>query len=72
MALQPDARHCDGVRPEETRFVQEVFVDMRPTGVRLACQRCECDEVVLLEASEFDDCVKRFMRTHPTACSAGA
>ena len=57
------------MRPEDTQFVQEVFVDLRPSGLRLACQRCDSDEVVLLDASEFDDCVRRFLRTHPTACT---
>jgi putative methionine-R-sulfoxide reductase with GAF domain len=57
------------MRPEETRVVQEVHVDMRASAMHLACDRCSTSEVVLLEAGEFDDNVKRFMRTHPGACS---
>ena len=69
MALRPDARDGVGMRPEDTQFVQEVFVDMRGSALGLSCRRCDLDEVVLLDASEFDDCVKRFLRTHPTACT---
>lgn len=57
------------MRPEETHFVQEVHVDIRPTGLRLQCDRCSTDDIVLIEATDFDDCVRIFMRTHPTACS---
>jgi hypothetical protein len=57
-----------GVRPEETRFVQEVHVDARPSALRLSCDRCGSVELVLLDHTEFDDYVKRFMRTHPNAC----
>jgi hypothetical protein len=56
------------MRPEDTRFVQEVHVDMSGSALQLRCERCARDEVVLLEAKEFDDYVKRFMRVHPTAC----
>jgi hypothetical protein len=58
------------MRPEDTHFVQEVHVDLRPSALQLRCERCGRDEVVLLDAKEFDDYVKRFMRVHPTACGA--
>ncbi|MCU1589911.1 MAG: hypothetical protein JWP11_1167 [Frankiales bacterium] len=60
------------MRPEETSFVQEVHVDVRPTAMNLSCDRCGAVEVILLGSGEFDDNVKRFMRTHPHACSAGS
>jgi hypothetical protein len=56
------------MRPEQTHFVQEVHVDARSSALQLRCERCSSVEVVLLEASEFDDHVKQFMRVHPTAC----
>jgi hypothetical protein len=56
------------MRPEETHFVQEVHVDMRASACRLWCDRCGSNELVLLDAAEFDDYVRRFLRTHPTAC----
>jgi hypothetical protein len=57
------------MRPEETTFVQEVHVDVRPTAMNLSCDRCQAVEVILLGSGEFNDHVNRFMRTHPTACT---
>jgi hypothetical protein len=56
------------MRPEEASFIQEVHVDLRPTALGLSCDRCGTVELVLQDSGDFDDHVKRFMRTHPTAC----
>lgn len=68
MVARPFGRERVGMRPEEAHFVQEVSVDRRSSVLRLACERCSCVHLVLLDAREFDDQVKRFLRTHPTAC----
>lgn len=56
------------MRPEETQFVQEVHVDMRASACGLRCDRCSAQEVLLLDVADFDDYVRTFLRTHPTAC----
>jgi hypothetical protein len=64
----------DGGRmyPEPSQTVEEVHVDMQSSGLHLQCDRCRTEEIVLLGAGDFDDHVKRFLRTHPTACTATA
>jgi hypothetical protein len=57
------------MRPEETTFVQEVHVEASSSALRLSCDRCEAVELVLLDDGEFDDHMKRFMRTHPHSCT---
>jgi hypothetical protein len=48
-----------------------VRVQFHQNVIGMTCLDCEAVEVLRADPSEFDDEVRRFLRTHPSACREG-
>jgi hypothetical protein len=58
------------VRPEPSQqsLLERVRVHFHQSVIGMTCLECEAVEVLRSDPSEFDDEVRRFLRTHPSAC----
>ena len=56
------------VEPSQQSLLERVRVSFYENVIGMTCLECEALEVIKAEPSEFDDEVRRFLRTHPSAC----
>jgi hypothetical protein len=61
------------MKPEPSRqnLLERVRVSFHANVIGMTCLECEAVEVLRADPSEFDDEVRRFLRTHPSACADG-
>jgi hypothetical protein len=57
--------------PSQQSLLERVRVSFHSDVIGMTCLECEALDVVKADPSEFDDVVRRFLRTHPSACSEG-
>jgi hypothetical protein len=55
--------------PSRERLLEQVRVSFYDEVLGMTCMECSALEIVRVEPSQFDDEVRRFLRTHPGACS---
>jgi hypothetical protein len=56
------------VEPSQQSLLERVKVSFHENVIGMTCLECETVEVIRADPSEFDDEVRRFLRTHPSAC----
>jgi hypothetical protein len=56
------------VEPSHENLLERVRVQFHEDVIGMTCLECEALELVRCDPSEFDDVVRRFLRTHPSAC----
>lgn len=56
--------------PSEERALERVRVSIYDDVLGMTCLDCETVEIVRGDTAQFNDEVRRFMRTHPGACSS--
>ena len=63
-----------GVKPEPSReqLLERVRVSMHGNVIGMTCLDCTALEIITTEPGQFDDEVRRFLRTHPSACRPDA
>ena len=73
IGADPLSRDHSGVKVEPTRqtLLERVRVQFHENVIGMTCLECEAVEVLRTDPSEFDDEVRRFLRTHPSACHDG-
>jgi hypothetical protein len=54
--------------PSQQNLLERVRVHFYEDVIGMTCLECEAVEVLRSDPSEFDDEVRRFLRTHPSAC----
>jgi hypothetical protein len=54
--------------PSQERLLERVRVSFHDNVLGMTCLECTALEVVKADPSAFDDEVRRFLRTHPSAC----
>ena len=54
--------------PSHQSLLERVRVHFHGSVIGMTCLECEAVEVLRADPSEFDDEVRRFLRTHPSAC----
>jgi hypothetical protein len=54
--------------PSQQSLLERVRVSFHESVIGMTCLECEAVEVLRADPSEFDDEVRRFLRTHPSAC----
>ena len=54
--------------PSRERALERVRVSIYDSVLGMTCLDCETVEIVRGETGQFNDEVRRFMRTHPGAC----
>jgi hypothetical protein len=54
--------------PSQQSLLERVRVSFHQSVIGMTCLECETVEVLRADPSEFDDAVRRFLRTHPSAC----
>lgn len=54
--------------PSQQSLLERVRVHFHGSVIGMTCLECEAVEVLRSDPSEFDDEVRRFLRTHPSAC----
>ena len=57
--------------PSQQNLLERVRVHVHENVIGMTCLECEAVEVLRSDPSEFDDAVRRFLRTHPSACADG-
>jgi hypothetical protein len=57
--------------PSQQSLLERVRVSFHENVIGMTCLECEAVEVLRADPSEFDDEVRRFLRTHPSACADG-
>jgi hypothetical protein len=55
--------------PSQERALDRVRVSVHDAVLGMTCLDCEAVEIVRGDTSQFNDEVRRFMRTHPGACA---
>lgn len=56
------------VEPSRQNLLERVRVQFHQNVIGMTCLECEALEVLRADPSEFDDAVRRFLCTHPSAC----
>ena len=56
------------VEPSRENLLERVRVQFHENVIGMTCLECGALELVRCDPSEFDDVVRRFLRTHPSAC----
>jgi hypothetical protein len=56
------------VEPSRESLLERVRVSFFQSVIGMTCLECEAVEIIRADPSEFDDEVRRFLRTHPSAC----
>ena len=66
-----ESRDHSGVKvePSQQSLLERVRVSFHGSVIGMTCLECEAVEVIRADPSEFDDEVRRFLRTHPSACA---
>ena len=59
------------VEPSRQNLLERVRVQFHENVIGMTCLDCEALDLVRCDPSEFDDVVRRFLRTHPSACRDG-
>jgi hypothetical protein len=57
--------------PSQQNLLERVRVHFHEDVIGMTCLECEAVEVLRTDPSEFDDAVRRFLCTHPSACKDG-
>jgi hypothetical protein len=70
LAERAEQRDDLGMRaePSRERLLERVRVSFYDDVLGMTCMECSALEIVRGEPSQFDDEVRRFLRTHPGAC----
>lgn len=56
------------VEPSHEHLLERVRVSIHDDVIGMTCLECTSLEIVRVDPKQFDDEVRRFLRTHPSAC----
>jgi hypothetical protein len=56
------------VEPSREHLLERVRVSFHDDVIGMTCLECTALEIVRVDPAQFDDEVRRFLRTHPSAC----
>lgn len=56
------------LEPSAEKLLERVRVSFHDRVLGMTCMECDCLELVRGDPGQFNDEVRRFLRTHPGAC----